>query len=73
MTTTSQNNITMNITDEKQIKQCAQLFDINNNPKILPEKYALSKAELIDCELYYNHTPNKCLSIVAEAKLHVTP
>ncbi len=51
------------------IKECAHLYDVNNKPKILPGKYAVSPAELVDDNLYYNHTPKKCLHIVQEAKL----
>lgn len=56
-----------------KIKQCAHLCDVNNNPKVLPEKYAVSKAELIDVELYYNLTPDSCVCIVEEATLPNTP
>lgn len=71
--TSSQKNIDMNVYIRNQIKQYAHLYDVDNNPKVLPEKYAVSKAELREVELYYNHTPNSCVGIVEEARLPITP
>jgi hypothetical protein len=75
MTTTnvSKNNIDMEASYTTLIKQCAHLYDINNNPKILPEKYAVSKAELIEYELHYDHTPSNNVHLVEEARLPMTP
>jgi hypothetical protein len=77
MTTLSQDNIIGNMikymNTTNKIKQNAHLYDVNNIPKVLPEKYAVSKAELTSCELYYNHTPNSCICIVDEARLPITP
>lgn len=70
-TTSVQNNMNMNTTNK--LKQYAHLYDVNNNPKILPEKYAVSKAELNDIDLYYNHTPERCVSVVEKARLPITP
>lgn len=53
------------------VKQQAYLYDEKYNPKILPEKYAISSAMLIDETLLYNHTPDKCVCIVERAKLPV--
>jgi hypothetical protein len=53
-----------------EIKQCAHLYDEENNPKIIPEKYAVKSAEL-ENNVFYNHTPDCCLNIVEEAKLIV--
>ena len=63
----------LNINTSKKIKQQAHLYDVNNNPKILPEKYAVSKAELFNLELSYNHTPDSCADIVEKANLPLTP
>lgn len=62
-----------NMNTSTKTKQYAHLYDVNNNPKVLPEKYAVSKAELFDFELYYNHTPDSCVCIVEEARLPMTP
>jgi hypothetical protein len=70
---TTQNNNNLYDNDDAIIKEYAYLYDENHKPKILPEKYALSSAELMDNELYYNHTPYHCLCIVEEAKLPMTP
>lgn len=50
----------------------AHLYDENNNPKILPETYAVSPAELIDEELMYNLTPDCCLLVVEKATLPIS-
>jgi hypothetical protein len=72
-TKSSQDNIIENMMTTNKIKQYAHLYDVNNNPKILPEKYALSKAELTGFDLYYNHTPDSCVCIVEEARLPMSP
>lgn len=67
MTQTNNQVLLMNV--GVSIREYAHLYDVNNKPKILPGKYAVSPAELVDDALYYNHTPKKCLHIVQEAKL----
>lgn len=64
-------NIRVSISQD--VKEQAHLYDINNNPKILPEKYAMSKAELIGSVLHYNHTPIDCVCMIEEATLPKTP
>lgn len=73
MTTSSQYFQNIRLPKSKDVKEQAHLYDINNNPKILPEKYAVSKATLNEFELYYDHTPNDCIRIIQEAKLPMTP
>ena len=54
------------------IKESAHLYDESNEPKVLPGKYALSKAELFFDALTYNHTPASYLTVVEEANLPIT-
>ena len=70
MTQTNQQQYTcMKTVEDGNVKEYPHLYDVHNQPKILPEKYAVCQATLFDTELYYNHTPKHCLSIVAEARL----